>query len=86
MRRINLFFGALICVARLPAQGASFVYTNNDQVANSVSAFSIGSNGALTAVPGSPFATGGAGLGVGLGPIAFNHITGAIVKDVLYVA
>jgi 6-phosphogluconolactonase (cycloisomerase 2 family) len=88
MRRINLFFGALIgaliCVACLPAQGASFVYTNNDQLANSVSAFSIGSNGALTAVPGSPFATGGAGIGGGL--YAADRITTAIVKDDLYVA
>jgi len=40
----------------------NFVYTNNDQpTANSVSAFSVATNGALSEVAGSPFATGGAG-------------------------
>ncbi len=45
----------------------TFVYTNNNSVGsvgpNSVSAFSVGSNGALTPVPGSPFPTGGSSTG-----------------------
>lgn len=37
----------------------NFVYTNDRVPQNAVSGFSVDSNGALTAVPGSPFATGG---------------------------
>jgi 6-phosphogluconolactonase (cycloisomerase 2 family) len=48
------------------AQG-NFVYTNNDIPLgpNSVSAFAVAANGTLTEVPGSPFSTGGIGLGGG---------------------
>lgn len=47
------------------AQG-NFVYTNDDVFgSNTVSGFSVGSNGALTLVAGSPFATGGSGNGGG---------------------
>lgn len=52
---------ALLAAATGAAQG-EFVYVNNNAVANSVSAFAVNlGTGALTAVPGSPFATGGAG-------------------------
>jgi hypothetical protein len=72
----------------LVGQG-TFVYTNNDtpgpaSKVNTVSAFSVGANGALSPVPGSPFATGGTGGG-GIF-FAANRITTAIVKDFLYVA
>ena len=41
---------------------AQFVYVNNNASSNSVSAFSVdGGTGALTALPGSPFSTGGSG-------------------------
>lgn len=44
----------------------NFVYTNNNASPNnSVTAFSVGPDGALTQVPGSPFATGGKGDVVG---------------------
>jgi 6-phosphogluconolactonase (cycloisomerase 2 family) len=81
----RLFLVGVLCTACLLGQG-TFVYTNNDpsDERNSVSAFSVGSNGELTMVAGSPFATGGTGLGVGA--IAANRITTAIVKDFLYVA
>jgi 6-phosphogluconolactonase (cycloisomerase 2 family) len=60
----------------------TFVYTNNDDFfLNSVSAFSVGANGSLVPVAGSPFATGGTGSGTLFAP---NRITTAIVKDFLY--
>jgi len=42
---------------------AQFVFVNNNQPSpdNSVSAFVVAANGSLTAVPGSPFLTGGGG-------------------------
>jgi 6-phosphogluconolactonase (cycloisomerase 2 family) len=63
---------------------ATFVYTNNDRTPNSVTAFSVAANGSLSAVPGSPFLTGGNGAGGGF--FAANRITTAVVKDVLYAA
>jgi 6-phosphogluconolactonase len=69
-----------VCVL---AQG-TFVYTNNDRIPNSISAFSAAANGALSPVPGSPFLTGGNGVGGGF--FASNRITTAVVKDFLYVA
>jgi 6-phosphogluconolactonase len=66
------------------AQDPTFVYTNNDRSPNSVSAFSLSSNGALTSVTGSPFLTGGTGIGVGF--FASNRITTAIVRNFLYAA
>src|SRR6516165_4170387 len=81
----RLFLVGALCTACLVGQG-TFVYSNNDPsgAPNSVSAFSVAANGALSAVPGSPFATGGTGVGGGL--FASNRITTAIVKDFLYVA
>lgn len=62
---------------------ANFVYTNDDQSPNTVSAFSVDSNGALTPVPGSPFATGGDGSGGGL--FAPNRIGVAMAGNFLFV-
>jgi len=83
MRPIRLFLLMVTCAIGAMAQG-TFVYTNDDRSPNSVSAFSVAANGALTPVPGSPFLTGGSGLGFGL--FASNRITTAIVKDFLYAA
>jgi len=69
-----------VCVL---AQG-TFVYTNNDRIPNSISAFSAAANGALSTVPGSPFLTGGNGAGGGF--FASNRITTAVVKNFLYCA
>jgi YVTN family beta-propeller protein len=58
--------GMLACgLGSLPVSAQStFVYVNNEAAAaNSISAFSVGTSGALTPVPGSPFATGGSGNG-----------------------
>ena len=47
--------------------GTGYVYLDNNTAgANTISGFSRAANGALTALPGSPFAAGGAGLGAGL--------------------
>src|SRR5215471_17705175 len=69
------------CALPVMAQG-TFVYTNNARTPNSISAFSAAANGSLTAIAGSPFATGGSGA-VG-GSLTTNRITTAIVKDFLY--
>ena len=55
-----------ILVLSLPAlvQAQTYVYANNQDVANSVAGFSVSSTGALSPVPGSPYATGGVGLTV----------------------
>ncbi len=41
----------------------NFVYTNDDAATNTVSGFSVGSDGTLTLLAGSPFLTGGSGGG-----------------------
>lgn len=55
---------------------ANFVYTNNNNafIPNTVSAFSVASNGVLTEIADSPFPTSGTGNG-GNGFIASNRIT-----------
>jgi 6-phosphogluconolactonase len=46
---------------------SGYVYLdNNTALANTISGFSRAPDGALTALPGSPFGAGGAGLGAGL--------------------
>jgi 6-phosphogluconolactonase (cycloisomerase 2 family) len=80
----RLLFLIVLCAVSVLAQG-TFVYTNNDIAGpNSVSGFSAAADGALTAVPGSPFATGGTGAGGGF--FASNRITTAIAKNFLYAA
>jgi 6-phosphogluconolactonase (cycloisomerase 2 family) len=83
MKPIKLFLVTVASSTYVFAQG-TFVYTNNDSNANSISAFSVAANGALVPVPGSPFPTGGTGIGGGT--FAANLITTAIVKDFLYAA
>jgi 6-phosphogluconolactonase (cycloisomerase 2 family) len=43
---------------------SNYVYVNNQATSNTISAYSVSSSGALTAVPGSPFLTGGRGANV----------------------
>lgn len=85
--RFALSLPALVLAMLLPgslwAQG-NFVFTNNDQVTNTVSAFSVGADGTLTEVAGSPFATGGAGSGGGL--FAANRIGTAVSDNLLFAA
>src|SRR5262245_10959073 len=88
----RIFMLVVLCVVSWQAQfrvaraqgDPTFVYTNNDRNPNSISAFSVASNGSLSPVAGSPFLTGGIEAGGGF--FAANRITAAIVKDFLYAA
>ena len=67
------------------AKAQTFVYTNdNEGGANTVTAFSVGANGALSTIAGSPFSTGGTGSGGGF--FASNRITVCMVGAFLFVA
>lgn len=77
----------LLAVALIPRDlyaQRNFVYTNDDQFQNTVSAFSVGSDGTLTPVPGSPFATGGNSIDGG--SFATNRIGVSIVGHLLFAA
>lgn len=64
---------------------ADFVYINNNRPGtNTVSAFSVDANGFLTPVAGSPFATGGSGIGSGF--FAANRLTASVAGNFLFVA
>ena len=53
--------------ARRVGHRTGYVYLDNNTTGtNTISGFSRSANGALTALPGSPFAAGGAGLGAGI--------------------
>jgi len=91
-KSMRFFLLVVLCAASWQAQfqvanaqgAATFVYTNNDRIPNSVSAFVAAANGSLSPVPGSPFLTGGNGAGGGF--FAANRITAAVVKNFLYAA
>ena len=67
-RRSIVMLVVAIAPGSLWAQG-NFVYTNNNPAgapgSNTVSALSVGTNGALAAIAGSPYSTGGTGDGGG---------------------
>ena len=64
---ISLFGAAAPASAGTASPVVGFTYVNdNTAVANTVAGFDRHADGSLTPVPGSPFATGGAGLGAGL--------------------
>src|SRR5712691_4190446 len=61
---LMVLFGFALLSGSLRAQG-NFVYTNDDITGpNTVSAFSVASNGTLAPISGSPFSTGGIGAAV----------------------
>jgi len=75
--------GSFITVSIVRDNG--YVYVNNNVSGpNTVSAFSVDANGALTPIAGSPFATGGSGVGGGF--FAANRATIATVRKFLFVA
>src|SRR6266550_23843 len=76
-----VLFGFALLAASVHAQ-STFVYTNNNETPNTVTAFSVGPGGTLTMV-GSPFPTGGNGSGLFS---ASNTATVTIRKKILYVA
>lgn len=60
-----------------------YVYVNNNLFGpNTVSAFSVNANGSLTPIAGSPFATGGSGLGGGF--FAANRATIGTMNKFLF--
>src|SRR5437660_8200812 len=63
---------------------ANFGYINNQSPSNSVVAYSVSSAGVLTNVPGSPFATGGAGKNVVC--YGLDRMIVTQVNNLLYVA
>jgi len=80
--RLIVLLSLLICATGV---AATFVYTNNNPAGpNSVSAFAVSSSGVLTAIAGSPFATGGTGSAEG--PYAATSVRISIVKNILYVS
>jgi hypothetical protein len=62
----------LICCVLLLAIAAAaqgnFVYTDDNNSPNTVSAFTVAADGSLTLIPGSPFSTGGNGGGSDVDP------------------
>lgn len=75
--------GSFITVSLVRDDG--YVYINNNQLGtNTVMAFSVDANGALTPIGGSPFPTGGGGLQSGL--LAANRMTIGTVTKFLFVA
>src|SRR5437016_12451583 len=76
-----VLFGFALLAASVHAQ-STFVYTNNNDIPNTVTAFSVGAGGTLTMV-GSPFPTGGDGTGF---YSASNTATVTIRKKILYVS
>jgi 6-phosphogluconolactonase len=88
---IRTFFRAILLgvfffvslTARLYAQG-NFIYVNNGGEFNthSVSGYAVAANGALSEIAGSPFLTGGSGIGIG---ITKDNMVIAAVGNFLYV-
>jgi hypothetical protein len=79
---VLLILAAVLLPRNVYAQG-NFVYTNDEGLfQNTVSGFSVGPDGSLTPVPGSPFATGGTSLGGGTG--ATNRIAVSTVGPFLF--
>jgi len=79
----RFLISSLVVSATVLQAQSKFVYTNNDLFAsNSVSGFSVGANGALTEISGSPFSTGGGGTGGG--GYAVNRIVVAGAGKYLY--
>lgn len=78
-----LLSGLLVIFFANKLYAQDFVYTNDDVIgSNTISGFSVAGNGALTAVAGSPFATGGAG-GFG-GFYAANRVNSCVAGNFLY--
>jgi len=75
--------GSFITISIVRDNG--YVYINNNVAGpNTVSAFSVDANGALTPIAGSPFATGGSGVGGGF--FAANRMAIGAVKKFVFVA
>jgi 6-phosphogluconolactonase (cycloisomerase 2 family) len=68
MRFTAVTFFALLFAIGMAAQNKNFVYTDDNNTPNTVSAFQVQSNGHLTLLPDSPFSTAGNGGGSNVDP------------------
>lgn len=66
------------------AQAQSYVYVNNQDIANSVVRYAVSSTGALTQIPGSPYATGGMGATTTCGGL--DRIITSTANNLLFVS
>jgi len=85
LKSLRQFGCSFVLLALLPAGLAAqrYIYTNNDLATqNSISGYSVASDGTASAVPGSPFSTGQGQQGSGGGYYAANRII--IVNNFLY--
>lgn len=57
----SILLPLLLLALSVKSQAQSYVYVNNQSLANSISGYSVSSTGALTPVPGSPYLSGGVG-------------------------
>ena len=82
-KKIVCLTALLLLLAGL-ASAQNFVYTNDENCGrpNTVSGFSVASDGTLTRVPGSPFPTGGTGACDLI--IGSNNITVSPIGDFLF--
>src|SRR5689334_1051932 len=79
-----LMLGMLFSVPSESRAQGNFVYVNNQATQNSISGYSVSPAGALTAVPGSPFLTGGsAAVGTCYG---LDRIVASSAGNLLFVA
>src|SRR5437879_2887077 len=82
---VIFWFVPLTANVQAQDEATTFVYTDNNNMGpNTVSAFSVLPGGTLMMVPGSPFATGG--TGVGAGTFAPHRVTVRISRNILYVS
>jgi hypothetical protein len=63
-----------------------YIYANTDSTPNNVAGFAIKADGSLESLPGSPFATGGNGLGVGFEYYGATSIALAPTKNLVFAA
>jgi 6-phosphogluconolactonase len=74
MKTSSLICCILLISAAAIAQG-NFVYTDDNNSPNTISAFSVANDGSLTLIPGSPFPTGGNGGGSDVDPQEITTVT-----------
>lgn len=86
--RFQVMAATLMAVAMLTpltVHGQNFVYvTNRTATTNTISAFSVDAGGVVTAVPGSPFSTGGTGANIVCA--AVDRITVSPSRNLLFVS
>ena len=84
LRKVIYLVTLALLFAGLGSAQDNFVYTNDDIGGpNSVSGFSVASDGSFTLIPGSPFLTGGAGVS-GYGYYGTQRVTATTVGNFVF--